>query len=339
MDMSMRYPRWAFAMIPLALAACNALNAPTGATHILTPATVQRGVAPFGPVAGGQWLLLTCADCGNGAVYFYHGEYPSKSFKSLAVDNAFALAVDDLEDLYISGGGRNSPTVITEEYANGGSFSYSDMVNNPTNVAPLAGGSPGFYVANGPQEIFFPEQGIDRSNVLTDNNLADVRTTTVDSLGDTYVGGSPPGGDHEVDVIRPGEKPAKLKLDLTGLPVGLVQDTQGDLIVDEQDVGVAVFAPNKPSPIYWFDNKNGPHPVSIVLGNHGGRLYVLDNATVYVYKYPEGKQLWEYSVPHSLSCCTAQIAIEPRMPLFDPGLLRTANSKFRYWTDFVPTDR
>lgn len=316
----------------LAIAGCNGSNAPAGAPQVLMPATT--GQVAFQTVAatkpGSQLLVLTCADCDNGTVYFYRGNHPGGPIKSMLVDNAFAVAVDDSQNLYVSGGGRNSPTLITEEYTLGGSFEYHDMVNNPTNVAPLAGSAPGFYVANGPQELVFPTPGIDQSQVVQDSNFGNILTTAADSVGDVYIGGTTPNGAFEVDLIMPNETPVKLPLKLTGLPVALELDKRGNLIVDERTIGVAVFAPGRSSPIHWFDNAVGQHPVSAVLGGLGERLYVLDNATVYAYAYPTGTLQWEYSVPHSLSCCTAQIAIDPRFPLFNPG---AANG--RSWTDFV----
>lgn len=336
--MANRYPLLILALIPLALAACNAFNGPTGAREAM-PSTVLRGVNPGATTEpGSQWLLLTCADCDNGTVYYYHGDHPGQPFKSLAVNNVFAIAVDDSQDVYVSAGGRNTPTSIREEYANGGSRDFSDKVYNAASIAPLAGAAPGFYVANDRNEIFFPMPPDNRSRWVFDGNLNSVHATTVDQLGIVFLGGSTGRGGYEVDIINSAPKAVNLHLNLKGLPVGLFQDAQGNLIVDELGVGVAVFAPRQSSPVKWFDHENGSHPVSAVLNHDGTRLYVLDNASVFVYAYPGGQLLWEYSVPHRLSCCAGQIATLPRMPPFDPGPLHAANGRFRYWTDLFSTE-
>lgn len=336
MSDAFRMKLFAITLVSIVLAACTGFNSTTSGPSTLMPAAARRNLVPT-PTAtapGTQFLVLTCADCGIGTIYFYRGNHPSPALKSMTVENAFAISVDDSEDLYVSGGGNNGyPVVITEEYAQGGSFVYSDNVRNPTQVAALTGASPAFFVADQFHTLDFPSQGVDTSKVLIDSNISNIITTTADAAGNVYVGGATRSGGFEVDLMRPGGKPDKLDLDLPGLPVGLNLDARGNLIVDQRYVGVAVYAPGKPSPIYWFDHGSERYPVAIALGERGERLYVLDNATVYVYKYPEGTQLWTYSVPHGLGCCTAQIAIQPRFPLFDPRRQRADRGRPRYWTD------
>jgi len=286
-------------------------------------------------------LLFACANCYGGTVYFYDGNRRSGPINTLSVENAFAVAVDDAEDIYVSGGGNNGyPVVVTEEYAHGGTITYNDLMIDPVNVAPLEGGQPAFYIANGPtsqvqgpQYLYYPTQGIDYGYGYDDGNLSVVGSATVDFVGDLYLGGYSVGSSgYEVDLATPPSEGTNLGLHLAGQPVGLDLDTQGNLIVDEQYVGVAVFRPGKTTPIKWFDHGKNARPDSITLGNSGKWLYVLDGQHVDTYDYKSGKKLWTYKVPHGPGCCQAEIAMEPRVPLFDPSGYRLTHPGFRYWS-------
>jgi hypothetical protein len=291
-------------------------------------------------------MVLTCADCGAGKLYFFDADRVGGARKSMRVENAFAVGIDNENDLYVSGGGnRGFPVTITEIVPGGGGGGrYSDDVVNPVNVVALNGNSPAFYVANGagPQELRFPGGGSNRAHGYDDPNLTYMTVIAADAAGDVYVGGTNAKGKPEIDLIAPKADPIDLHLDIDAKLYALNLDARGDLVAAESNVGVAVFHPSKPRPFLWFDRTKKSvetHPVSITFGDEGNRIYILDDQYVFVYDYVSGTRLWTYRVPHSLVCCTAQVTIQPRVPLFDPNVYRETHPGFVYWTDAARQDR
>jgi hypothetical protein len=324
----------------VALAACDSSNsAPTAPVFPSGVYNVLR--APAAPPK--ELMLVTCADCGKGRVYFYDADkVGARPKKSIAIENAFAIGIDDENDLYVSGGGNHRlPVIITELVAAGGKFVYSDDVYDPVNVVPQQGASPPFYVANyrEPQELYFPTNGVNSAEAYDDPYLSDIGAIAIDAAGDVYVGGMSTKDKPEIDFIPHGGNAINLKLHVVAQIYALNLDTNGNLVVAESNVGVAVFSPTKRDPILWFDRStkyDETHPVSVSFGDGGEHIYIMDDDFVRVYDYVTKQSLGVYIIPHSLVCCTAQVTIQPRVPLFDPSTYARAHPRHAYWTDTSP---
>jgi hypothetical protein len=311
-----------------AIAACAGANPPATSTVPTVAAKSPK-----------ELMLVTCADCGRGRVYYYDADRLSGPRMNIPVENAFALGIDDDNDLYVSGGGnRGYPVTITEILPDRDTIIYSDQIVDPVNVVPMSGANPPFYVANyhSPEELFFPGKNRDRPHGYDDPNLGNIGDIAVDANGNAYVGGMNGKQQPEIDVIPKGGRPANLHLHLVAQIYALNLDTHGNLVAAESNVGVAVFHPTKPRPFLWFDRttpKIETHPVSITFGDGGERVYIMDDQYIKVYDYVTGQSLWQYQIKHSLVCCTAQVTIEPRLPLFDPNAYSRTHPGYVYWTD------
>lgn len=304
-----------------------------------TPITVEL------VVPASQSLLVPCQDCGSsdGAVEFYNGNAPGGVTNSLGAHYAASVALDDVNNLYVGGEASSGSEYISEYYNAGGSFTYtnnlpSEDVSVP-GIGPLAGSSPAFDAVTGVgtnygyEYLTFPQQGLNQSSGYDDPNLGLMYGIAVDALSNAYVSGQNYSGGYEVDFLETNVGAFNLGLQLSGPPYGLALDSQGNLLVAEF-TGVAVFPPGQTAPSRIYDAHKGSF--SVAFGNGGDWLYVGNVKTpsysVEVNAYPQGKTLWTDSLPPGTG---RQIAIEPRLPLFNPDFYRRMHPRFKYWTDFV----
>jgi len=288
-------------------------------------------------------LLVPCSSCNNGAVDYYNANAPGGITASTAVSYANSVAVDDSDNIYV---GANSATecqgLIIELYSIGGTFSYTDNLgceSQPRSIAPASGASPAFDAAEAVsyQMLSFPDQGVNSSFGYTDPNLIALATITVDGANNVYLGGTNSSNAPEVDFLTPSQQLSSLGLQLSGTPTALAIDTQGDLLVAECGVGIAVFPPGATTPSSFYDAHNCPS--SMVFGNGGNWLYVIDHGiqrgyyNVFVYEYPGGGVTTEWYDGMPYQDFPTQIAIEPRVPLFNPDLYRKERPYWKYWGD------
>lgn len=292
------------------------------------------------PTAYPQTLYGSYEDPTYGGVYSFDGDnFGSGPTNFTAMPNAFAAAVDDLQNLYVS----SSKGSVLEYYPAGGTFTYDNDVSNPMDVAVHAGNNPVVNVANGSgvsnyaQLLTFP-QGVDQASPLTDPNLISIQSVAVDAAGNTYVGGVSNQNGPEVDLLgASGGWIRTLGLQLTGAPRGLALDQMGNLVVAESQ-RVAIFVPGQTTPSSWIGSY-GQTPFALSFGNAGNWLYVLYNtgpcygSCVDVYTYPAGTSLGQYTLPGSAN--HYGVALSPRVPLFNPNVMRRLHPHRKYWTDFV----
>lgn len=289
-----------------------------------------------------QTLYAAYDDPVYGGVYsFDANNFGSAPFNFNPIPSAFAAAVDDAQNLYIS----SASGPVREFYIGGGTFTYDDKVASPTALAANSGYMPAINVANGSgvsgyaQLLTFPQQ-VDQATPFMDPNLSAIQSVTADAAGNRYVGGISTQGGPEVDLLSTG-LPSNLGLQLSGTPTGLALDQAGDLLVTESQ-GVAVFAPGQTTPYTWIGSY-GQTPFALTFGDSGNRLYVVYNSIpcysscINVYGYPSGALLGTYSLTGTPNYYG--VAISPRVPLFNPNAMRHKHSHRKYWTDFYRNGR
>jgi hypothetical protein len=310
-------------------------------TPMPTPTPTPNPTPTPTPTPYPQTLYAAYNDPYYGGVYSFDGDkFGSAPNGFNAMPSAFALGIDDPQNLYVS---SSNPAVVNEYYAAGGEFTYSNDIANPTAVAVDAGSNPAINVGNGSgvsgyQLLMFP-QGVNQAAPLTDPNLSSVQSVTVDAAGNTYVGGVSNQNAPEVDLFA-GSAFLNLGLQLNGTPTGLALDQAGNLVVAEGG-GVAVFSPGQTSPSSWINY--GQQPFALAFGNAGNWLYVLYNtypcytSCINVYAYPAGTLLGQYSL--SGGSGYFGVALSPRVPLFNPNAARRKHAHFRYWSNSSPHRR
>jgi hypothetical protein len=271
----------------------------------------------------------------GGALDFYDALQSGSAIKSLPFSTAYAVAVDDQQDIYVSWGGGSHAASVVELIPNKKRFTYTHGIYwDPLNVAPFAGNDPPFATTEyGSKMVIVPTTEIAVGNrILRWQYLH--RSGRRRRRRQRILGWFGNHKNYEVDLITPNQKITNLGLQLDHRADALLIDEQGNLLVSEYHKGDALFAPGEMTPTRWFDDTGVGKPDSIAFGGNGDRLYVLDGPTIRVYDYPSGRGvLWQDSVNHGLECCQAQIAINPRPPLFDPTSYRATRPAFRYWTD------
>src|SRR5579883_1522512 len=290
-------------------------------------------------------VLVPCSissTCNGGAINYYNGNVPGGITSSFAVSYPSSVAVDDANNIYVGGDSNTEcQSYVLEFYAAGGSFEYTNNLecgSAPWSIAATSGASPAFAVLgiSNYEELVFPEQGVNSSGGYNDPNLAAALAVTVDGADDVFLAGRNMANNPEVDILTPSQGLSNLGLQLSGLPTALAIDTQGDLLVAECGHGINVFPPGKTSPTAVYDAQNCPS--SIVFGNGGNWLYaptccLNGYVLLYVYQYPGPGTTTEWYDALPYNDTPSQIAVEPRVPLFNPDIYRKTHSAWKYWTD------
>ncbi|MBV8372617.1 MAG: hypothetical protein JOY69_05100, partial [Candidatus Eremiobacteraeota bacterium] len=305
-----------------------------------TPVTIELAIVPYP-----QTLYVSndySSSNSSPGVYLFNGDsFGSSAQGFLSLAEAGALAVDDAQNLYV---GACIPN--TECFANEYSPALQGLVSYYTSFYPQWCGPTGATVASGAN----PAVGVSCSNVVDtfpqgsgspqssypDSNLSSVDCVAFDAAGNQYVGGvNSRSGSYEVDISGPGGTWSSLGLELVEYPAQLTLDSSGNLLVAEPGLGVAVFTPGQAAPSAYIDY--GADTISLALGNGGNWLYVYqgrlnnNDNSVNVYRYPAGTLLGQYFLYEF----NGQIAVAPRVPLFNPAAMRRTHPGFRYWTDTI----
>jgi hypothetical protein len=304
-----------------------------------TPVTIELAISDYP-----QSLFVTYGGTGGGVSQFNANSFgPPINF--FPVPDAVSLAVDDAENFYV-GADAAYPGDIEEFFTNGQTYAYTNAgLDIPEGLAVTAGASPALLVANynykessDPQFLEFPQQESNQSIPYTDPNLYLMDSLALDGGNGIFVGGDGSGGP-EIDLVQFNVGQSNLGLSLSGTPIQLAVDTNGNLLVDEQGTGVAVFAPGQTTPMQWI-GPQGSDPESFALGDYGNTIYVMYQTcqpgscafTVQEYSYPQNQLQQTLAVK---SDNFGQIAIQPRVPLFNPSVYRKKHPNFEYWTEFL----